>query len=98
MYGNYLNLYSIFKLAILYIFFVRNYWTNSEYIKHPEFLNQTYSGYKKILNKFRTIFFFFNYARAGKFYLLSIRGTKVQTLPYKTRKINLNPIGQVNIL
>ena len=47
MYGNYLNLYSIFKLVILYIFFVRNYWTNSEYIKHPEFLNQTYSGYKK---------------------------------------------------
>ena len=42
--------------------------------------------------------FFFNYARAGKFYLLSIRGTKVQTLPYKIRKINLNPIGQVNIL
>ena len=33
MYGNYLNLYSIFKLAILYIFFVQNYWTNSEYKK-----------------------------------------------------------------
>ena len=36
----------------------------------------------------RQITLFLNYARAGKFYLLSIRGTKVQTLPYKTRKIN----------
>ena len=49
MYGNCLNLYSIFKLAILYIFFVQNYWTNSEYKKNSEQIPDNISEKDKLI-------------------------------------------------